>query len=211
MPIAGPRGTPGIRETAEAIARPQVLRATAFVMAPSILFGVIAVLVPLRMSDLGGGAGGGRRRVHGRRRVRGGPLRVGRPGCRIAWGGLRPYVFGMVVSAAGLALVPAGQALGVIVALLIVMSVGAGLCFAPALAMLSDAAEASGLHQGLAAGLINVAWAAGQVLGQRRRRVRRRAPPATRCRASSSAACSLVVAFAARQNGVGRARYVARA
>ena len=31
--------------------------------------------------------------------------------------------------------------------------------------MLSDSAEATGLHQGLAAGLINVAWASGQVLG----------------------------------------------
>jgi hypothetical protein len=31
--------------------------------------------------------------------------------------------------------------------------------------MLSDSAEASGLHQGLAAGLINIAWASGQVLG----------------------------------------------
>jgi hypothetical protein len=30
---------------------------------------------------------------------------------------------------------------------------------------LSEAAEASGLHQGFAAGLTNVAWSAGQVVG----------------------------------------------
>ena len=114
----------------------------------------------------------------------------------------------MAISAAGLAILPVSQALGVVVTLLVVMSVGAGLCFTPALALLSDAAEASGLHQGLAAGLINVAWAAGQVLGsvgagppQSRR--------AMRCPASSSPAMLIVVAFAARQNGIGRARYVA--
>jgi hypothetical protein len=43
--------------------------------------------------------------------------------------------------------------------------VGAGFCFTPAMAMLSDAAAATGLHQGLAAGLTNMAWAAGQVTG----------------------------------------------
>ena len=31
--------------------------------------------------------------------------------------------------------------------------------------MLSDAAEASGLHQGFSAGLTNMAWATGQVCG----------------------------------------------
>ena len=49
--------------------------------------------------------------------------------------------------------------------LLIAVSLGAGVCFAPAMAMLSDAAEATGLHQGFATGLINIAWAIGQVSG----------------------------------------------
>jgi hypothetical protein len=46
-----------------------------------------------------------------------------------------------------------------------VVSVGAGLCFAPALALLSDTAESAGLHQGFATGLINIAWALGQMIG----------------------------------------------
>ena len=71
----------------------------------------------------------------------------------------------MLICAAAIALVPAAEGLGVILAVLIASSLGAGLCFAPALAMLSDSADATGLHQGLAAGLINVAWASGQVLG----------------------------------------------
>ena len=44
-------------------------------------------------------------------------------------------------------------------------SVGAGICFTPALTTLSETADLSGLHQGFAAGLSNMAWAAGQTVG----------------------------------------------
>jgi MFS family permease len=55
--------------------------------------------------------------------------------------------------------------LGLIFAALLLASFGAGLCFAPAMTALSEAAEASRLHQGFAAGLANVAWALGQMTG----------------------------------------------
>jgi MFS family permease len=71
----------------------------------------------------------------------------------------------MLISAPAVALLPVGAALWGVFAVLIVISLGAGLCFAPAMAMLSDSAEATRLHQGFAAGLINAAWAAGQVVG----------------------------------------------
>jgi MFS family permease len=48
---------------------------------------------------------------------------------------------------------------------LILGSLGAGICFAPALTTLSETADLSGLHQGFAAGLSNMAWAAGQAAG----------------------------------------------
>ena len=196
------------RQTAEAITRPAVLRATAFVMAPSMLFGVMAVLIPLRIHNLGGGAGV----------VAGGFMAgaafeavlsawVGRVSDRI--GRARPYVAGMVFCAAALAVLPIPKSLGVVLGLLIALSVGAGLCFAPALAMLSDAAEASGLHQGLAAGLINIAWAAGQVLGSI-------GGGATASAAGDALPCLAVAAvlvataLAAWQNGIGRGRYVAQ-
>jgi MFS family permease len=54
---------------------------------------------------------------------------------------------------------------GVLIAALLVSSTGAGICFTPAMTMLSETAEAGSLHQGLAAGLSNMAWAIGQVLG----------------------------------------------
>ena len=41
----------------------------------------------------------------------------------------------------------------------------AGMMWAPAMALLSDGAELSGLPQGMAFGLINLAWGGGQVGG----------------------------------------------
>jgi MFS family permease len=164
MPAPAPGERIRVRSAVNAMTRPSVLRTTGYVAAPSALFGVVAVLIPLRINHLGGGAGvvaAGFMAGAGIEAILA-PL-IGRLSDRA--GRLRPYVTGMLVCAAGIALVPAAGALGVVVALLIVISVGAGICFAPALAMLSDAAEASGLHQGLAVGLINVAWASGQVLG----------------------------------------------
>jgi MFS family permease len=153
-----------VEEVREAILSPQVLRATWYVAAPSTMFGVVAVLAPLRIDELGGGAGlvaAGFTAGAGLEAVLA-PL-VGRLSDRV--GRLRPYAAGMLISAAAIALVPAAGALGVILTVLIAVSLGAGVCFAPALAMLSDAAEATGLHQGFATGLINVAWAIGQVSG----------------------------------------------
>jgi MFS family permease len=198
-----------LRETAAALVSPSVLRTTGYVAAPSALFGVMTVLIPLRIGDLGGGAGvvaAGFMAGAGVEAVL--AVLVGRLSDRI--GRPRPYAAGMAICAVGIALVPAAQALGVVLTLLVVLSVGAGFCFAPALAMLSDAADASGLHQGLAAGLINVAWATGQVLGS----VGGGAMAAV---AGNALPCLLVAgilvgtALVAWQVGIGRPRYVARA
>jgi MFS family permease len=209
IPLAEKSEPVAVADTARAIAQPPVVRATVYVMAPSVLFGVVAVLLPLRIDDLGGGAG-----VVAGGFMAGAALEavlaawVGRLSDRV--GRLRPYVAGMSVCAVGIALVPASHVLGILLALLVAISVGAGVCFAPALAMLSDAAEASGLHQGLAAGLINVAWAAGQVLGAV-------GGGATAGVAGDALPCLVVAGLLtatilmAWQNGVGRPRYVARA
>jgi len=54
----------------------------------------------------------------------------------------------------------------VMVALIVVLSaVALGIFWAPAMAMLSDSAESTGLGQGYAMALINLAWAAGQIAG----------------------------------------------
>jgi MFS family permease len=134
---------------------------------------------------------------------------IGRLSDRI--GRSRPYIVGMIFCAIALALLPMPNSLGIVLALLLVLSMGAGVCFTPALAMLSDAAEDSGLHQGLAAGLINIAWAAGQVLGSI-------GSGAAAAAAGDALPCLVVAAMlvatavGAWQNGIGRrGRYVARA
>jgi MFS family permease len=76
-----------------------------------------------------------------------------------------PYVIGLSVCAAAMTGVALAGTLGGVLAALIVTSLGAGLCFAPALTLISDIAESSSLHQGFAAGLSNMAWASGQVIG----------------------------------------------
>ena len=143
---------------------PAVLRSTWLVAAPSIVFGALEVLAPLRIDELGGSAAliaGGF--------VAGAALEavtapvIGRLSDRV--GRIRPYVAGTVVCGAGIALLPLADSRAVVIAVLGIVSLGAGACFAPAFAMLSDSAEATGLPQGLAAGLINAAWAAGQVAG----------------------------------------------
>jgi MFS family permease len=153
-----------LREVAAAMVGRPVLAATAFVAVPSVMFGAIEVLVPLRIADLGGGHGliaGGF--IVGAGFEAGLAPMAGRYSDRA--GRRAPFVAGLAVCALAMAMVAVAETLGVVMAALIATSLGAGICFAPALTMLSEAAEASRLHQGFASGLSNMAWAAGQVIG----------------------------------------------
>jgi len=74
----------------------------------------------------------------------------------------RPFLAGATVLLAGFTL-PGSAA---VLALVIVATAATlGAFWAPAMAMLSDAAEAFGLDQALAAALMNLAWAGGQIVG----------------------------------------------
>ena len=141
-----------------------------------------------------------RRRLHRRRRAGGRRSRRSPAATRTGSGGALPFVVGLSDLRGG-----DGrdrrrlQALGGVLAALIVTSLGAGICFAPALTLLSERPSPARLHQGFAAGLSNMAWASGQVLGGARRRRRSRASPATPPRASRSPpCCSSPVAYARR-------------
>jgi MFS family permease len=154
----------GLSEIAAAMLSRPVITGAAFVAVPSLMFGAVGVLVPLRIDELGGGAGliaGGF--------IAGAALEailapvVGRYSDRNDR--KVPFVTGLAICAAAVVFIPVGQGLGVVVAALIGTSLGAGLCYAPATTMLSESAEATGLHQGFAAALSNMAWAAGQMIG----------------------------------------------
>jgi MFS family permease len=153
-----------LHEVAETILTRPILLATAFVAIPSVMFGAVEVLVPLQIADLGGGhaliaagfiAGAALEAVLA-------PL-AGRYSDRA--GRRAPFMIGLSICAVAMAAVAIGGAMGVVMAGLILTSLGGGICFTPALTMLSEVAESSRLHQGFAAGLSNMAWAAGQVIG----------------------------------------------
>jgi MFS family permease len=153
-----------LREVVETVFSRPIVLATAFVAIPSVMFGAVEVLVPLQIDSLGGGhvliAGGF---------IAGAALEAvlapiaGRYSDRV--GRRLPFMVGLSICAVAMAAVALGQSLGMVMTGLILTSLGGGICFTPALTMLSEMAESSRLHQGLAAGLSNMAWAAGQVVG----------------------------------------------
>jgi MFS family permease len=149
---------------AATLAQRPVLDATVLVAVPSLLFGAVAVLVPLRIDELGGGAaliaagftlGAALEAVLA-------PL-IGR--YTDSAGRLGPYVIGMAACAAAILVLAIGESRGIVFVAVLGTSLGAGLCFVPATALLSDAADHAGLHQAYAAALLNFAWASGQVSG----------------------------------------------
>lgn len=126
-------------------------------------FGVIDVLAPLRLSGLGAtplligatflasaAVETGLSPLSGRlsdRRGRYFPVRIS-------------LLAGVVVSLAAALVVPYGALIG----LLVIGMPAFGTLFAPSSAMLSDGAHRLDLHQGLAFGLANLAWAGGQTI-----------------------------------------------
>lgn len=152
------------REVVATLVSRPILEAAAFVAVPSVMFGAIEVLVPLRIDALGGGHG-----VIAAGFIVGAGLEAslapiaGRLSDRV--GRRLPYVTGLAICAVAMIAIAAVATLGLILGALILTSLGAGLCFAPALTLISDVAESSSLHQGFAAGVSNMAWAAGQVIG----------------------------------------------
>jgi MFS family permease len=164
LPEAGQPERQPLRDVAATILTRPILTATAFVAVPSLMFGAVEVLVPLRIDELGGGhvaiAGGF---VAGAALEGGLAPVVGRYSDRI--GRRLPFVVGIAVCGLAMVGLAVAQALDVVLASLIVGSLGAGICFTPALTTLSETADASRLHQGFAAGLSNMAWAAGQTAG----------------------------------------------
>ena len=147
-----------------ALRQPLLLGALWMMVLPAILFGVVAVLVPLELGDAGWSAAAiaalfiGAAAVEmvvaplfGRFSDRRGRLLP-----------LRLALAGAIVVTVGLAL--AGGPIA-IAPLVVAAAIAFGSFWAPAMALLSDGAERIGLAQGLAFGLMNAAWGGGNFLG----------------------------------------------
>jgi MFS family permease len=161
-------GTPAepqpVSEIVRVLRRPRFLGALVLMVLPALLFGIVDVLVPLRLDDAGWSALaiGAVFLVAAASEAVVTPV-VGRVSDRV--GRLKP----LRGSLAAAALVSAGFALArepfVVAVLVLAAALAFGAFWAPASALLSEAAERRGLALGLAFGLMNLAWATGTVIG----------------------------------------------
>jgi MFS family permease len=163
-PSARPATAPRWHSLAAAVRTPAVVAGVWLVTLPALFSGTLNVLAPLRLDELGAsGVAVGAvfltaaaleavlARLFGAvsdRRGRLVPIRIGL----------------IAITPFALALPVAGS--WIVVAALVVGAVGALAAFwAPAMALLTDSAEAAGLDLGFAMAFTNLAWAGGQVAG----------------------------------------------
>ncbi len=153
-----------VRTVVSLVSTPRILAAIWLVTLPSILAGLFDVLVPLRLDDLGAGA-------------------IGIGAVFLIAAAVEAVVSPMIGSLSDrrgrLVLIRAGLWASAItgailwlpgtVVLLGVATTAVILCLSllwtPAMALLSDRAEAGGLDLAFAAALVNLAWSGGQVVG----------------------------------------------
>jgi MFS family permease len=158
-PLAGPRQT--LRSALPSLADPAISVGMWLTFLAGLAFGVIDVLVPLRLNRLGAGATviAGVFLGSAALEVVLSPL-VGRLSDRR--GRIVPVRLSLVVAIVVSVLAPLLQPAAVLVVLLVVGLPAFGTLFVPAAAMIGDGADRRQLHHGLAYGLGNLAWAAGQ-------------------------------------------------
>jgi len=161
MPKPAPGEPQSLRHALPALVEPGIAAGMWLTALAGIAFGVVDVLVPLRLSALGASAVVISAAFLGAAALEAAlsPL-IGRLSDRR--GSLAPVRVSLVMAVAVSVLVPFVSPSSLLVALLVVGLPAYGVLFVPASAMISDGADRRHLHQGLAFGLANLAWAAGQ-------------------------------------------------
>jgi MFS family permease len=164
IPGVAPEPSPGLGALLAAMRRRPVLAGFWLFTLPALFAGVIEVLVPLRLDDLGasGAAIGAVFLVTAAVEAVLSPL-AGRVSDRR--GRLFPIRTGLACALVMAVLLPLpGTAVLLGVAVLFTFA-ALGAFWAPAMAMLSDASEDAGLDLALAFSISNLAWAAGHLVG----------------------------------------------
>ena len=163
-PAVAPLGDGSLRGLVGALGDARVRTGLALVTVPGLLFGTLSVLGPLRLDELGAATAaiGAVWLVAAGFEAIVSPL-AGRFSDRR--GPLAPLLAGLIGGAIMFALLPWPTDAATLGLLIIVGSPVIGLLWAPSMSMLSDGADAVGLEQGLAFGLMNLTWATGQSLG----------------------------------------------
>jgi MFS family permease len=163
-PAAKPLGDGSLRGLVGALSDGRVRTGLLLVTIPGLLFGTLSVLGPLRLDELGAATAaiGAVWLIAAGLEAIVSPL-AGRFSDRR--GPLAPLLGGLVGGAVMFGLLPWPGDAWTLGLLIIVGSPVIGLLWAPAMSMLSDGADAVGLEQGLAFGLMNLTWATGQSIG----------------------------------------------
>jgi MFS family permease len=164
MPGVPPEPSPGLAAMLGALRRRPVLAGFWLFTLPALFAGVIEVLVPLRLDDLGasGAAIGAVFLLTAAAEAVLSPV-AGRLSDRR--GRLAPIRLGLAAAAVTAVLLPIPGTV-VLLGLAVLLTFAAlGAFWAPAMAMLSDASEDAGLDQALAFSISNLAWAAGHLFG----------------------------------------------
>ena len=134
------------------------------ILVPGVIFGTIDVLVPLRLDELGAGAGAiaAAFLIAAAFEAIVSPL-AGRFSDRR--GRMVPIRFSIAGSIVVLCLLGLPETAWVVAALLVLGSAVVGVLWSPAMAMMSDGAESAGIDQALAFGVVNLGWGLGHTIG----------------------------------------------
>ena len=160
---AAPSGQ-GLRTLQGIWRRPGVAAGVWLMALPAIVSGIVNVLGPLRLHRFGATAGaiGATFLVGAAVETALSPL-VGSVSDRR--GRLVPLRAGLLAASVLLLCFTLPGSAVLFAALIVATAAALGAFWAPAMAMLSDVGETAGLDQGLAAALMNLAWAGGQIVG----------------------------------------------
>jgi MFS family permease len=164
IPGVAPEPSPGLGALLAAMRRRPVLAGFWLFTLPALFAGVIEVLVPLRLDDLGasGAAIGAIFLVTAGVEAVLSPL-AGRVSDRR--GRMFPIRAGLVGAVVMAVLLPLPGTVVVLGVVVLFTFAALGGFWAPAMAMLSDASEDAGLDLALAFSISNLAWAAGHLVG----------------------------------------------
>jgi len=153
-----------VRKAVGIVRRSNIPRLVLVLAGPSLAFGFLVVVAPLKMDDLGATPWliAASFAVGSAVEAFVGPW-IGRISDRIGRTG--PYMIGLVVMSVAITAIGIVDILPLLALGVVVCAFGAGLAFTPASTLVTDAATSSGLNQGYASGAANVAWGGGQMLG----------------------------------------------
>lgn len=164
QPASGRSHPQRLRDLLSAVRRPEVAVPGWLVAAAGVAFGTVAVTGPLELADLGAGGAvvsatflcAAFAEVVVTRLAGSASDRHGH---------LAPIRIGLVLAAAFAALLAAPAAVFPMALVIVALTAAVSIFLVPGFALISAGAQRTGLQQGLAFGLTNILWAAGNLLG----------------------------------------------